>query len=572
MSNTSVRVIVGVIMAAVVALAAVGEYFGFPAVQYLAALVSIGMIVEMIICMVRAPRDVLKKNRLAFGGFLTWLFVVCAAAIFVGADSWMMLLLLLVICSADIGAWFFGRMIGGDKMWERLSANKTWAGQIAGIACGTVAAMIYEFIAPGAFDANIIWFGVAVALLSQYGDLTASWIKRRMGLKDFGHILPGHGGILDRFDGWMYALPLVWLISLAQYGQTIIHVIVAVIAMLIVLSIVVLVHELGHFMAARWAGVKVNTFSIGFGPALLKWHDKRGTRWQIACLPLGGYVSIYGQEDMFDSKKFKALSAEKKRGHYLSVPAWKQFIIVAAGVTMNFILAWVIYSCIAMFHPKEVQLPVVGQVVQETVAFNAGVKPGDVVMKVNGQEVTNWGELVIAKDLAKSGDADVLLQRGEDSIHVKLAPAEFWGLVADGSKKEMRKLGFIDGIHAGLRETYTESKTLLVVLRDMITGERSTKDLGSFITIAEVSGQALSAGLVALLSIIALLSVNLGVINLLPLPVLDGGYLLILLIEAITRKKLQGRGMEIVIMAGWLLIFALFALTMWNDLVRVFVG
>ena len=348
------------------------------------------------------------------------------------------------------------------------------------------------------------------------------------------------------------------------------QIVLAVIALLIVLGIVVFVHELGHFLAARWAGVRVNTFSIGFGPAIVKWHDKHGTEWKIACLPLGGYVSIYGQEDMFDRKKYAALPADKKKGHYLSVPAWKQFIIIAAGVTMNFVLAWVIYSAMFMARPREVQLPVVGQVIQESVAFNAGVKPGDIVMQIDDEKITNWGELIIAKELASTHDADVLLLRGTDLVRVQLSPAERWGLVADGSKTELRKKGFLDGLYAGARETYYQSKTLLVVLKQIVTGERSSKQLGSFITIAEVSGQALAMGLWALLSIIALLSVNLAVINLLPLPVLDGGYLLILIIEAITRRKLGGRGMEIAIIAGWLFIIALFALTMWNDLARVF--
>lgn len=348
------------------------------------------------------------------------------------------------------------------------------------------------------------------------------------------------------------------------------QIILAIVALLIVLGIVVFIHELGHFLAARWAGVRVDTFSIGFGPAIIKWHDKHGTVWKIACLPLGGYVSIYGQEDMFDRKKYAELSPEQKKGHYLSAPAWKQFIIVATGVTMNFILAWLIYSGIFMFQPKQVQLPVVGQVIQESVAFNAGVKPGDIVIRIDDEKITNWGELVIAKELASNRDADVLLLRDTELVRVQLSPAERWGLIADGSKTELRKKGFFDGLYAGARETYYQSKTLLVVLKQIVTGERSSKQLGSFITIAEVSGQALSMGIVALLSIIALLSVNLGVINLLPLPVLDGGYLLILIIEAITRRKLGGRGMEIAILVGWLFIIGLFALTMWNDLARVF--
>ena len=352
------------------------------------------------------------------------------------------------------------------------------------------------------------------------------------------------------------------------------QILLTIIALLIVLGVVVFVHELGHFMAARWAGVRVDTFSIGFGPAIIKWHDRRGTLWKIACLPLGGYVSIYGQEDMFNRKKYAELPADKKKGHYLSAPAWKQFIIIAAGVFMNFMLAWVIYTSLFMFQPRLVsntQMPVIGQVVQESVAFNAGVRAGDTIVRINDEKITNWGELILAKELTANEDATVIVVRGNELVSLTLSPSEKWGMVADGSKKLIpQRQGLFRAMYSGARKTYYESKTLLVVLKQIITGERSSKQLGSFITIAEYSGMAMAAGFFTLLSLIALLSVNLGILNLLPLPVLDGGYLLILIIEGITRRKLQGRGMEIAIMVGWLLILGLFVLTMWNDLVRVF--
>ena len=348
------------------------------------------------------------------------------------------------------------------------------------------------------------------------------------------------------------------------------HTILTIVALLIVLGVVVFVHEAGHFMAARWAGVRVDAFSIGFGPAIIKWHDKHNTVWKLCCLPLGGYVSIYGQEDMFNRKKYNDLPKNKKIGHYLSVPAWKQFIIIAAGVFMNFILAWGIYSVDFMFRPRNLQLPVIGQVVRDSVAFNAGIKAGDVIMKIDNSHIDNWGELIIAKELADKHDADVLVARNNRLIHVTLKPAEKWGLIADGSKTMFRKKGFFGAIYSGLRETYHQSKTLLIVLKQIITGERSSKQLGSFITIAQVSGHALETGFFVFLSIIALISVNLAVINLLPLPVLDGGYLLILIIEAITRRKLGGKAMEITILIGWILIALLFIFTMWNDIARVF--
>lgn len=348
------------------------------------------------------------------------------------------------------------------------------------------------------------------------------------------------------------------------------HTILTIVALLIVLGIVVFVHEAGHFMAARWAGVRVDAFSIGFGPALLKWRDKHNTVWKLCCLPLGGYVSIYGQEDMFNRKKYAELPKSKKVGHYLSVPAWKQFIIIGAGVFMNFMLAWVIYSADFMFRPRTIQLPVIGQVVRDSAAFNAGIKPGDTIIKIDDAKIENWGELIIAKELADKHTAHVIIARDGDFINVQLMPAERWGLIADGSKTEFRKKGFFGSLYSGLRETYHQSKTLLIVLKQIVTGERSSKQLGSFITIAQVSAHALEAGFFVFLSIIALISVNLAVINLLPLPVLDGGYLLILIIEAITRRKLGGKAMEITIVIGWGLIMLLFAFTMWNDLSRVF--
>lgn len=216
MSNTSKRVIVGLIMALIAAGAGTLEYFGYPAVRYLGTTIGVLMILEMIRCIIKTPKATLYKNRnlFVFGGFLLWLVVVMLAANSVGKNPWLILWLLMVISGADIGAWFFGRLLGGDKMWERLSAGKTWSGQIAGIICGTFASLMYGFLGADAFLPQLMWLGISVSLLSQYGDLTASWIKRRMGIKDFGNILPGHGGVIDRFDGWIYALPLVWLVLL----------------------------------------------------------------------------------------------------------------------------------------------------------------------------------------------------------------------------------------------------------------------------------------------------------------------------------------------------------------------
>jgi phosphatidate cytidylyltransferase len=214
MSNTTLRIIAATVMALIACVAGVLQYFGIPAVKYLGIIIVLAMIVEYVMCIRKADSQILRKKWPVFLGFLVLLSVMLPAINVVGGRPWIVLLLLMIICSADIGAWFFGRMIGGDKMWERLSAKKTWAGQIAGILCGTFAGVMYGLLGADTFMPQLMWIGISVALMSQYGDLTASYIKRTLGIKDFGAIIPGHGGILDRFDGWIYALPIVWLAML----------------------------------------------------------------------------------------------------------------------------------------------------------------------------------------------------------------------------------------------------------------------------------------------------------------------------------------------------------------------
>lgn len=216
MSDTLKRIIVSLILVLIAVAAAFAEYLGFPAVRYLGLLIVLAMITEMIVCMVHAPHAIWAqtKNKWIFFLFLAWLFLDLVSVNFVGSHIWMILLLLLIICGADIGAWFFGHLIGGEKVWEKVSPNKTWAGQIAGILCGTCVAVLYGVIGATAFMPQLIWIGIGVSLLSQYGDLTASYIKRKMGIKDFSRILSAHGGVLDRFDGWIYILPLAWLVMI----------------------------------------------------------------------------------------------------------------------------------------------------------------------------------------------------------------------------------------------------------------------------------------------------------------------------------------------------------------------
>jgi len=210
-TELSKRLIVSGAMLFVLGIAILLEHFGFHAIRWLGTLIAVSMIAELIYNFIKNKEQFLH-HKIMFIGFVLWLVVVLCATFVISAKPWIMLLLLMTIVGADVGAWLFGKIIGGDKLWEKISANKTWAGQIGGIICGTFMAVLYGLLGTDIFRPELLWIGMSVSLLSQYGDLTASAIKRNLGIKDFGKILPGHGGVLDRFDGWIYVLPLIWFI------------------------------------------------------------------------------------------------------------------------------------------------------------------------------------------------------------------------------------------------------------------------------------------------------------------------------------------------------------------------
>ena len=214
MSDTMNRILVAAVLAFVIGVAAWLEFLGIHGVYWLCIIVGLAMIGEFAYCLWRAPRAVMfsLKNLILFGLFLALLGLDFASLLTLGRRPMLLLFVLCVICAADICAWLFGRIIGGDKLWERISEHKTWAGQIFGVVGGTAVAVLYGYLTMGVFAPQLLWIGISVSLLSQYGDLTASFVKRKLKIKDFSHVLGAHGGIIDRMDGWVYVLPLIWLI------------------------------------------------------------------------------------------------------------------------------------------------------------------------------------------------------------------------------------------------------------------------------------------------------------------------------------------------------------------------
>ena len=214
LSNTVLRFIsAGVMLAVLLGVISLEHSFpGLHAVRWLGVLIVLTAMWETIKRFRETDTENFNKNAAYFIGFLILLILMLMAVYAVGTKPWIMLWLLMIIVGADVGGWLFGLIFGGDKMWERLSAHKTWAGQIGGIICGTLMSVaFFMYFKPFGEDSLFaVLFGCTIALLSQYGDLTASFIKRCLGIKDFGTTLPGHGGVLDRFDGWIYVLPFIW--------------------------------------------------------------------------------------------------------------------------------------------------------------------------------------------------------------------------------------------------------------------------------------------------------------------------------------------------------------------------
>ena len=214
LSNITLRIITALIMLIILACIAVAQ-LRFPSlhiVRWVSVAIVLGAIYETIKCFYVAGWKVLRTKLAYYIVFTMLLVLMLVSAYYVGTRPWIMLWLLMIIVGADVGGWLFGLIFGGDKMWERLSAHKTWAGQIGGIICGTAMSVLFCMqLKPFGNDVLFaVLLGVTISLLSQYGDLTASFVKRCLGIKDFGTLLSGHGGILDRFDGWIYVLPFIW--------------------------------------------------------------------------------------------------------------------------------------------------------------------------------------------------------------------------------------------------------------------------------------------------------------------------------------------------------------------------
>jgi len=364
------------------------------------------------------------------------------------------------------------------------------------------------------------------------------------------------------------------------------HVVISVVLpFLFVLTIIVFVHELGHFLVARWCGIKVLVFSIGFGPEIAGFNDRHGTRWKVSAIPLGGYVKFFGDENAAsvpDQDKVAAMTADERRVSFFHKSVGARAAVVAAGPIANFLLAIAIFATIFTIYGKQETAPRVDEVVAGTAAADAGFKPGDLVLSINGRTIESFREMQEIVSLSAGEPLDFVVERGGAQVPLRATPRlvvdkDIFGNVhrigrlgvsQTNSPQDIKTVKFspLGGLREAVRQTWFVIDQTFAYLGKLVVGRASTDQLGGPLRIAQMSGQAASLGFATLMNWAGLISVSIGLLNLFPIPLLDGGHLLFYAFEAIRGRPLSERVQEFGFRIGLAIIVMLMIFTVWNDL------
>jgi regulator of sigma E protease len=361
-----------------------------------------------------------------------------------------------------------------------------------------------------------------------------------------------------------------------------------IVPFLFVLTIVVFFHELGHFLVARRCGVKVLTFSIGFGPEILGFFDRYGTRWKISAVPLGGYVKFFGDENAAsvpDQETVAQMTEAEKAVSFVHQRVSPRAAVVAAGPIANFVLAIAIFAGIFMLYGKQTTSARVDTVQTASAAEAAGFKPGDLVTAIDGEKIDSFADMQRIVSISAGETLTIEVDRGGAHVVLKATPQlkelkDNFGNVhrlgvlgisrsmAPGDIKT-QKLSPPQALLAGVQETWFVVDRTLSYIGGVVVGREAADELGGPIRIAQVSGQVASAGFVALIHLTAVLSVSIGLLNLFPIPLLDGGHLLFYAIEAIRGRPLSERAQEVGFRIGLAIVVVLMIFATFNDILHL---
>jgi len=358
---------------------------------------------------------------------------------------------------------------------------------------------------------------------------------------------------------------------------------------LLVLGVVVFVHESGHFWVGRLFGTRIETFSIGFGRSLAGWTDRHGTQWKVGWLPLGGYVKFWGDEDatsLPNAERLARIAADPdSAASFHFKPLWQRALIVAAGPFTNFVFAVIVFATVYMTAGVSKIPPVVSTVLENSAASDAGLMPGDRIVAIDGKPIDDF--FAIARAMMSSDGYPVTVAFDRDGVTKEVVVTPRREEVTDrfGNKFNTYRLGVgrlgdetavfsrldpVSAVTAGAAEVYFIVERTFSFIGGLIAGREDARQLSGPVGIAKTSGEVATLGWLALIQLMAVLSVSVGLINLFPIPMLDGGHLLYYGIEAVRRRPLGDQAQEYGLRIGLALVLSLMLFATWNDVMRIF--
>ncbi len=354
------------------------------------------------------------------------------------------------------------------------------------------------------------------------------------------------------------------------------------------LSVVVFFHELGHFLVARWCGVRVLTFSVGFGPEIAGFNDRHGTRWKLSWIPLGGYVKFFGDDNAAsvpDESAVANMTEAEKRESFFHQPVGRRSAVVAAGPIANFILAIVIFAAIFAFYGRQTTTARVDTVVPDSAAAAAGLKSGDLVLAIDGRAIESFSDMQRVVSANAGRTLTFQIDRGGAPMTLTATPALKQGKDGFGNSTCQAVLGVsrsmapgdvktehvnpLAAVWLGTKETWFIIDRTFSYIGGLFAGRECADQLGGPIRIAQISGQVASLGFMPVLHLAAMLSVSIGLLNLFPVPLLDGGHLMFYLVEATRGRPLSPKAQEIGFRIGFAIVVMLMIFTVFNDTVQL---
>jgi regulator of sigma E protease len=358
-----------------------------------------------------------------------------------------------------------------------------------------------------------------------------------------------------------------------------------IVPFVLVLSLLVFVHEMGHYLIGRLSGIRVVAFSIGFGPELLGFTDGHGTRWKLSAIPLGGYVRFFGDEDVSskpDMDKVEAMTEEERAQSFAGAKLWKRAATVAAGPIANFILAIAIFAVLFAIYGRPVADPVVAEVKPDSAAAQAGIQPGDLLVAIDGGKVETFDDVRRYVSIRPGHHIVVTVERNGEKRDFPMVPQATDMTDQFGNKMEIGIIGIVtnqevghfrtqtftplQAFSEGVRQTGHIISGTFEYIGNLLGGYMKADQLGGPIRVAQASGQMATLGIAAVLQLAAVLSVSIGLLNLMPVPVLDGGHLMFYAIEAVRGKPLGAGAQDIAFRIGLAMVLSLMVFATWNDI------